>query len=71
MLVILSSSSTGDLFIEKWVMSGPGKHFYVHRETGTIQRMPADLFHPKVEGVGHICRFIVGIIDHSEVQIRC
>jgi len=27
----------------------PGKHFYVHRETGTIQRMPADLFHPKDE----------------------
>ena len=37
-------------------MPGPGKHFYVHRETGTIQRMPADLFHPKVEGVGHIRR---------------
>eukprot|EP00913_Durusdinium_trenchii_P022417 g21056.t1 len=25
----------------------PGKHFYVQRETGTIQRMPADIFHPK------------------------
>lgn len=34
----------------------PGKHFYVHRETGTIQRMPADLFHPKVDGVWGIIR---------------
>lgn len=25
----------------------PGKHIYVHRETGTIQRMPADIYHSK------------------------
>lgn len=24
-----------------------GKHIYVHRETGTIQRMPADIYHSK------------------------
>eukprot|EP00435_Cladocopium_sp_Y103_P032606 s3782_g8.t1 len=25
----------------------PGKHIYVHTETGTIQRMAADIYHPK------------------------
>ncbi|CAJ1404699.1 unnamed protein product [Effrenium voratum] len=25
----------------------PGKHFYVHRDTGTIQKVATDIYHPK------------------------
>ncbi|CAK9000035.1 Malonyl-CoA-acyl carrier protein transacylase [Durusdinium trenchii] len=34
------------------LLYGGGKHFYVQRETGTIQRMPADIFHPKAHRDG-------------------
>ena len=57
-----------------------GKHFYVQRETGTIQRVPADIFHPKARpgkfnSFGSRCEksetWAGEELDHSRGQANC